>query len=154
MPDLKCRLTGLETAVKTAAQGLSTELDTRLTNEINAIQASPEWGRLGLEDQTQFSNRLDKLRITCPADLAGLKKLLNHQYVLTRELEQIKAAIKECAKPKPPADNGKLEECYEVTLTLPAELTSVEQAEALIAEIEKLKPKFQQYVKIRITWKG
>ena len=152
MPDLKCRLTGLETAVKTAAQGLATELDTRLTKEINAIQSSPEWSRLGLDDQTQFSNRLDKLRITVTPDLAGLKKLLGHQYVLTSELEQIKAAIKECAKPKPPPDNGKLEECYEVTLTIPAELTSPDQADALIAEIEKLKPKFQQYVRIRIKW--
>src|SRR5512135_420746 len=105
-----------------------------------------------MDDQTQFSNRLDKLRITCTPDLAGLKKLLGHQYVLTSELEQIKAAIKECAKPKPPPENGKLEECYEVTLTMPAELTSPEQADALIAEIERLKAKFQHYVKIRIKW--
>lgn len=154
MPDLKQRLTGLEKLVKQAAQGLSTELDTRLTKEINAIQSSSEWSRLGLDDQTQFSNRLDKLRISVTPDLAGLKKLLGHQYVLTSELEQIKAAIKECAKPKLQPDNGKLEECYEVTLTIPAELTSPDQADALIAEIENLKPKFQQYVKIRITWKG
>jgi len=152
MPDLKCRLTGLETAVKCAAQGLSTELDSRLTKEINAIQSSSEWSRLGLDDQTQFSNRLDRLRITCTSDLAGLKKLLGHQYVLTSELEQVKAAIKECAKPMPLPDNSKLEECYEVTLTMPIELTSLDQADALIAEIEKLKPKFQQYVKIKIKW--
>jgi hypothetical protein len=152
MPDLKSRLTGLETALKSAAQGLSIELDARLTNDITAIQASPEWSRLGLEDQTQFSNRLDKLRITVTPDLAGLKKLLGHQYVLTSELEQIKAAIKECAKPKPQPDNLKLEESCEVILTVPAELTSPDQADALIAEIEKLKPKFQQYVKIRIKW--
>jgi hypothetical protein len=154
MPDLKARLTGLETAIRTAAQGMSTELDMRLTSEINTIQASPEWGRLGLDDQTQFSHRLDRLRITVTPDLAGLKKLLGHQYVLTSELEHIKAAIKECAKPKSQPETGKLEESYDVTLTMPAELTSLDQADALIAEIEKLKPKFQQYVKIRITWKG
>ena len=145
-------MAGLEKLVKQAAQNLSTELDTRLTKEINAIQSSPEWSRLGLDDQTQFSNCLDKLRITVTNDLAGLKKLLGHQYVLTSELEQIKAEIKECARPKPPPDNGKLEECYEVTLTIPAELTSPDQADAIIAEIEKLKPMFQQYVKIRIKW--
>jgi hypothetical protein len=152
MPDLKCRLTGLETAAKIAARGLSTELDARLTREINMIQFSHEWSRLGLEDQTRFSNRLDKLRIIVTPDLAGLKKLLGHQYVLTSELEQIKAEVKECARPKPAPDNGKLEECYEATLTIPVELTSPDQVDALIAEIEKLRPKFQQYVKIRIKW--
>lgn len=152
MPDLKQRLAGLEKLVKQAAQALAAELDTRLTKDINAIQSSPEWSRLGLDDQTQFSNRLDRLRITVPHDLAGLKKLLGHQYVLTSELEQIKAAIAECAKPKPPPANDKLEECYEVTLTIPAELTSPDQADAIIAELEKLKPKFQQYVKVRIKW--
>jgi hypothetical protein len=95
---------------------------------------------------------LDKWRITVTPDLFGLKKLLGHQYVLTSELEQIKAAIKECAKPKPPPDSGKLEDCYEVTLAILTELTSPDQADALIAEIEKLKPKFLQYVKIRIKW--
>jgi len=152
MPDLKQRLTGLEKLVKQAAQGLSAELDSRLTKGINAIQSSPEWSRLGLDDQTRFSNRLDKLRITVTPDLAGLKKMLGHQYVLTSELEQIKDVIKEITQPKTPPDKSKLEECYEVTLTLPAELTSPDQADAIIAEIERLKPKFEQYVKIRIKW--
>jgi hypothetical protein len=45
-----------------------------------------------------------------------------------------------------------MEECFEVTLTIPAELTSPEQADALIAAIENLKAKLLQYVKIRIKW--
>lgn len=152
MPDLKQRLAGLEKLVNQAAQGLAVELDTRLTNEINAIQASPDWSKLGLEDQTQFSNRLDKLRIAAPADLAGLKKLLGHQYVLTSELEQVKAAIKECAKPKPQSENGngKREPLFEATLSIPNEVTSTEQIDEVISELDALKPKFQQFEKISI----
>jgi hypothetical protein len=44
------------------------------------------------------------------------------------------------------------EEFAKVTITLPAELTSPDQLDQLIAAIEKLKPKFQQYVRIKLKW--
>jgi hypothetical protein len=60
--------------------------------------------------------------------------------------------VREAAKAKPTPVEPMREEFAEVTITLPAELTSPDQLDQLIAEIEKLKPKFQQYVKIKIRW--
>ena len=150
MPELTQRLAKLEKAFETAVQELSAELDARLTQDIDAIQASPDWSRLGLDDQTRFSSQLDKLRIAVTPGLDGLKTLMGHQYVLANELDRVRAAVKECAKPKPIPDNGKREPLFEATVSIPEELISPEQVDDVIAGFNALKPKFQQYERIKI----
>ncbi len=51
--------------------------------------------------KTVCSIRLDNLQPEAPLSLAGLKKLLGHQYALSTELERIKTEVRELAKPKP-----------------------------------------------------
>lgn len=152
LPDLKNRLTSLEVAVEAGVTVLTAEQQTFLHNEVTAIQSSSDWARLGQDDQNAFSNRFDHLTISATPDLAGLRKLLAHQYTLSNELKRLQNEIRECAKPKPVPADAIREESVEVILTLPAELTSPEQLDQLIADIEKLKPKFQQYVRIKLRW--
>jgi hypothetical protein len=152
LPDLKNRLTSLEVTVKTAVNALAAEQETLLRTETTAIQSSSDWTRLGQDDQNAFSVQLDKLKVETTPDLDGLKKLMGHQYALTTQLERIKTRVREAAKAKPTPVEAMREEFAEVTITLPAELTSPDQLDQLIAEIEKLKPKFQQYVRIKLKW--
>ncbi len=152
MPDLKNRLSSLEIAVKAAVNALAAEQETLLRTETTAIQSSSEWSRLGMDDQLSFSSQLGRLKVETTLDLDGLKKLMGHQYMLTTQVERIKKMIREAAKPKPTPFEPLREEFAEVSITLPCELTSPAQLDDLIAEIETLKPKFQQYVRIKLRW--
>jgi hypothetical protein len=157
MTDLQSRLQTLQIAVENTVETLKTEQATLLQTESTAIQTSPEWSRIGLDDQNRLSARLDKLQPEAPLSLAGLKKLLGHQYALSTELERVKAEVRELAKPKPkepPPEGEKLKEqpVEEVTLGFPSELASEADADLLIAELEKLKARLAAGARLRIRW--
>ena len=61
-----------------------------LEREVKTIESLPEWMRLGTEHQDAFSARLDKLNISVSEDLDGIRKLLNHQFTISTEVERIK----------------------------------------------------------------
>jgi hypothetical protein len=157
MPDLQNRLKSLQIAVENTVETLKTEQATLLQTESAAIQASPDWSRIGLDDQTRLSARLEKLVPEAPLSLAGLKKLLGHQYAISTELERVKTEVRELAKPKPqePPPEGeepKEQPVEEVTLSFPNELSSEAEADVLIAELGKLKVLLASGKRLRIRW--
>ena len=102
MPELQSRLKALQIAVESTVESLRKEQTFHLQTESAAIQSSPEWGIIGLDDQNRLGARIDKLQPEAPLSLAGLKKLLNHQYSISTELDRVKAELRELAKPKAP----------------------------------------------------
>ena len=160
MPDLQNRLKTLQIAVETTVETLKTEQAMLLQTESAAIQSSPEWSRIGLDDQTRLGARLDKLQPEAPLSLAGLKKLLGHQYGISTELERVKAEVRELAKPKEPepepapkeGEEPKPQLVEEVTLSFPSELSSEADADLLIAELGKLKVLLASGKRLRIRW--
>jgi hypothetical protein len=151
MPDLQNRLQALQIAVEKAVETLSTEQTALLQSESTSLQSSPEWSRIGLDDQNRLSTRLDRLQPEAPLSLAGLKRLIGHQYAITTEIERLKAEVRELAKPKP-EDNDSTRAFEEVTVTLPTELSSEAEADALIAQLGELKARIAAGARLRIRW--
>ena len=152
MPELQNRLKSLQVAVENAVETLKTEQSTLLKTESAAIQNSHEWSRIGLDDQNRLSIRLDNLQPEAPLSLAGLKKLLGHQYALSTELERIKTEVRELAKPKPVEGEEPSRPIEEVTLNFPTELASEADVDLLIAELGKLKSRLASGARLRIQW--
>ena len=152
MPDLQNRLQALQIAVEKAVTTLNEEQTALLQSEATAIQSLPDWNRIGLDDQLRLSGRLDKLQPQAPLSLAGLKKLLGHQYAISTELERVRAEARELGKPKPPQEGDKPQPVEEVVLSFPTELVSEAGADLLIAELEKLKARLARGARLRIRW--
>lgn len=150
MPALQTALKNLQVAVRDGCKALGAAQTTSLEREVKAIESMPEWMRLGTEHQDAFSARLDKLNITGTEDLDGIRKLLNHQFTISTELERIKAEIRELSKPK--EINGGRKPSTEMTIALPKEISSVEEVDAVISELEKVRVQLNEYERVTVKW--
>ena len=121
-----------------------------LDRDVCAIESMPAWAKLGEEEQVDLSNRLDKLRIKVSYDLDGIRKLLNHQFTISTELERIKAEIRELSKPK--EINGGRKPSTEMTIALPKEIASVEEVDAVISELENVRMQLNEYERVTVKW--
>lgn len=150
VPAIQTALQNLQIAVRDGCKALAADQTASLDREIGVIKSMPEWTRLGTEQQDAFSARLDKLKITVSEDLDGIRKLLNHQFTISTELERVKAEIRELTKPK---DNGGTKKpSMEMTISLPKEISSVEEVDAAIGELEKVRVQLTEYEKVTIKW--
>lgn len=152
LPELKSRLSGLESSVRAAVGALAEEQESLRRAETASIQSSPEWARLGQDDQNAFGAQLDSLAVTASPDLDGLRKLMGHQYTLATRLDRIRNGVRASAVAKLAPLDAVREEFAEVTILVPGELASPEQLDQLIAEFESLRPKFREYAKVKIRW--
>ncbi len=158
IPDLQNRLKTVQIAVENTVETLKAEQATLLQTESALLQGSPEWSGIGLDNQTRLGARLDKLQPEAPLSLAGLKKLLGHQYAISTELERVKAEVRTLAKPKAAeptpviSETPDLPPVEEVTLNFPSDLTSAAEADALIAELGKLRTRLAGGARLHIRW--
>lgn len=150
MPAIQTALKNLQVAVRDGCKALAAGQTASLDREVNAIESMFEWTKLGAEQQNAFSERLDKLKITVTEDLDGIRKLLNHQFTISTELERIKAEIRVLTKPK--ENGGTKKPSVEMTISLPKEISSVEEVDDAIAELEKVRVQLNEYEKVTIKW--
>jgi hypothetical protein len=150
VPAIQTALKNLQVAVRDGCKALAAAQTASLDREVNSIESMTEWTKLGTEQQDVFSARLDKLRITVTEDIDGIRKLLNHQFAISTELERIRTEIRALTKPK---ENGVgRKPSTEVTITLPKEITSAEDLALLDAEIQKIKAALTDYERVTIKW--
>jgi hypothetical protein len=157
MPAIQTALKNLQISVSAGCKALASAQSAALDREIKTIESMPEWMKIGEEEQALLSARFDQLRITVPEDLEGIRKLLNHQYAITTELDRIREEIRELAKrrepsPEPPQPGGRRKPCVNVEITLPKEITSTEEIEALIAQVEKLRGQLAEFERVIVKW--
>lgn len=150
IPAIQTALKSLQAAVSEGAKALATAQTAGLEREIEAIESLPTWAKLGEEEQVAVSNRFDKLRIKVSHDLDGIRKLLNHQFTITTELERIRAEIRELTKPK--ENGGAKKPSVEMNISLPKEITSTEEVDAAITELEKVRVQLGEFERVIIKW--
>jgi hypothetical protein len=151
IPSLQTVLKGLQIAVVQGVKALATAQTLSLNREVVAIQSMLEWGRLGAENQAAFSNRFDRLQIKVSEDLDGIRKLLNHQFTISVELERIRAEIGGLTKPR--GNGRRRKSSTEISIALPEEFTSIEDVDAVVAELEEVRRQLSEYERVKIKWK-
>ncbi|RRJ96051.1 BREX system P-loop protein BrxC [Opitutaceae bacterium TAV4] len=159
VPALQTVLKQLQVAVAEGCKAIASEQAALLDHEVRAIESSLSWPRLGAERQETFGWRFDALKIATPNDLNGLRQLISHQFAISTELARIREEIRILTEAHgdnpspPPIPKADRQPATEVTLTLPKEITSVIDIEALISEFEKLREKLGDFERVIITWK-
>jgi hypothetical protein len=121
------------------------QTDLALT-ELGRWQSSPDWKDLQEEDRTSISNQTAELATEATKDLAGLRKLLNHDFELNHRLRDLgdqvaesaskhRAARDAAAKEKAKESGAGEPKAKEETLYLPLVLDSAQEIEALIKQL-------------------
>lgn len=157
--DLNSRLTTFEAKIRDAALQLESAQPERIRAAQQYLQRLPDWPELTQEEQQTTLGNLEGLLITAESSLAGLKQLLNQDYVLQSQVSTLAAQIKKLADQRRlerlEAEKQKVfkegKQKISRTLRLPTRVQNLAQLEELIRQLNSLRTDLALYNEIEIT---
>lgn len=126
--------------------------------ELSRWESLSDWNDLTDDECSWFRNEIDQLAMEAEGTLAGLKKLLGHDYTLNNRLRELaqsiakKAAESRSARDKD-RDKGKDVEIIDTELLVPKVFKSSQAIDLLIEELKKVRFKITSAKHARIHWK-
>lgn len=122
------------------------------------LRRIPEWSELTQEEQSDVLARIDSLMVEPSLDLKGLKKLLNQEFVIHSQLQELKKKIAELGQQRRrrriEEEQAKARQKGETKITrsvkLPSSVTSITQLDDLIRDLMNLKDEIKYYQNVEI----
>jgi hypothetical protein len=140
--DLNSQLTAIEAKIRDATVQMESAQSDRIKTAQQSLQYLPGWRELTQEEQQNILGGLEGLSIRTTHNLAGLKQLLNQNYVLQSQVSDLSAKITQLAQQRQTerlneqkAGKQKLIR----TLSVPALVKNVAQLDKLIHQLQSLK---------------
>ena len=96
--DLASRLTQLRTRIRAAVETMQAAQATRIKEAESALQRVPEWIELSLPEQQELLGQLEALALVASADLAGLKALINREFEIQDQVQQLRRRIEQLGR--------------------------------------------------------
>jgi hypothetical protein len=158
--DFNSQLTHLKSRVRDATVTLAKQLEQRIKDGIEHLQRLPEWEDHTQEERGNAVNRLESVALTAAPDLAGLKKLLTCDYVITSTqedlrrsiqrhgLERLRRRVEEAQAASGNTGPKKLSKA----VTLPARLTRPTDLDELIRQLHEIKAQLALYAEVELTF--
>ncbi len=140
-------LTTLKSRVRDTAIALQTEQQQRITDAEQDLRRLSEWPELTQQEQNNLLADLEKLAVTGSEDLTGLRLLVNQEYTIQSQVQDIKQRIQRIGQQRL---QDKLREEQERviaegkkkisrTVNPKQQITSIAELDALIAELQQLR---------------
>ena len=140
-------LTTLKSRVRDTAIALQKEQQQRITDAEQDLRRLSEWTELTQQEQNNLLADLEALTVTASEDLAGLRLLVNQEYSIQSQVQDIKQRIQRIGQQRL---QDKLREEQERviaegkkkisrTLNPKQQITSIAELDALIAELQQLR---------------
>jgi hypothetical protein len=150
----------VETAVAELAQQQTNLRETELAKWQNLL----DWVDLLGEDRGWFAAEVGKLEVDVSDNIAGLRRLLAHEYDLNHRLRELEKEVGVLAtkrrkeREKPSASEGESPPAPQVPpvnfeIIVPAVIERVDQLEALVAQIQALRVRLAARQPVHICWK-
>ncbi len=152
--DLSTILTALHGKVTTAAVGMAQSQQERIRDGEQDLKRIPEWAELTQETQNNALDQLADLALASSHDLAGLQRLISHEFDLSTRLEELKQRLirdgrerqrqrVEEQKKKDVQDGGKAQATR--SLPVPAMLSTTAELDDLIRRLQALRAELSYY---------
>jgi hypothetical protein len=140
-------LTTLKSRVRDTAIALQKEQQQRITDAEQDLRRLSEWAELTQQEQNNLLSDLEKLTVTASEDLTGLRSLVNQEYAIQTQVQDIKQRIQRIGQQRL---QDKLREEQEQaikegrkkisrTLNPKHEITNIVDLDALIAELQQIR---------------
>jgi hypothetical protein len=163
--DLKDKISNIKTLCSDYCQKLLTSENEKIEAEIEQIKTSEDWTKLTHDQQKELSATMNVLVISDKQGLDGIKDILNLNYTITNTFRTVREQIKELLKlkiepptpplppdtPKPRPEDPRRIIRKDLTI-LPKTISSVEQLEMIIKELNALRGELNAGNKIEINW--
>ena len=140
-------LTILKSRVRDTVIALQAEQQQRIADAEQDLRRLSEWPELTQQEQNNLLADLEKLTVTSSEDLSGLRLLVNQEYAIQSQVQDIKKRIQETGqrrlqdKLREEQERAVAEGKKKISRTLNPKLqiTSIEELDALIAELQQLR---------------
>ncbi len=157
--DLNTLLTTIQTKVRNAVHQLIEQQKQRVKEGAADLERLPEWQELTEEERNNVRARLDQLIIDPVLDRGGLRQLLARNYDLNTTISEQKERIRQQAEErrrqriveKRHRSSVKEVSKLKATIPVPAVVTSREQLEELLQQLQALREKLTYYSQIEIS---
>jgi len=149
--DIQTHLSNVEQAIKGTANALADEYASDLESEKHRLEEMPEWQVIGGPEQERFAAELDALQVAVEPTLDGIHQCLNARYPLQQRVTIIQKKMMELAAERDESAGGGEQETstwVENEFTLPYQVTSADELDALIQKLQELKTRFKDYARI------
>lgn len=159
--DLSTMLTTFKAHTRDAAISMVEAQKETIRSGQEDLRRLPEWSELTRAEQANALAQLEELIIEVSDDLQGLKQLISQEFVIHSRLKELKERIVrqgsqrrrqriEEAKEKAKQEgNGKITR----SVKLPSSVSSADQLDALIRQLQELKNELSLYKDIKVTIK-
>jgi len=148
-PQIRQQIDDLNQQIAATVQRLKEDQSAYLDEHKKRLQRMPEWNLLGQEESARLSSRMDALTVEAQLTLEGLKHLINNRYALSETITQIEREIREVAAKRD--ENGD-EDIKRWEFDLPGLLTSSDDLDRILQELESMRQELSQGKKIKIIW--
>jgi hypothetical protein len=158
--DLNTLLTTIQIQVRNAVQQLAEQQKQRVKEGAADLERLPEWQELTEEERNNVRARLDQLLVDPVLDLNGLRKLLARDYDLNTTISEQKERIRQQAEERrrqrlvEEHQRSSVKEApnkLKETIPVPAMVTSRDQLEELLKQLQALREKLTYYTQIEIS---
>ncbi|MCL6557619.1 MAG: BREX system P-loop protein BrxC [Firmicutes bacterium] len=159
--DLNTVLTTIKARTRDAAVSMAEAQKNTIRAGEEDLRRMPEWGELTQEEQANVLAQLEALIIEASDDLQGLKQLISQEFVIHSRLRELKERIvrqghqRRLRRIEEEKEKAKQEGKTKITrsVRLPSIVTSADQLDALIRQLQELKNELALYKEIEVTIK-
>lgn len=159
--DFNTALTGLETKVSGGVQQLRDAQGQRLQQAEQDLARIPEWQEFTEEEQRNTLDELSAYTVEVSDDLAGLQRLITHDYELGQRIDGLKRRVitdgqerqrqRVEDQQRKEQEEGKSKKATR-TAAMPAVVTSLDDLEALIHRLQALSAELRYYEDFELTF--
>ena len=157
--DLNTTLTDLKGRVSQAVNAMTEAQKHRLQEAEQDLKRIPEWVELTQEEQSNALDRLTTLALSFDDDLAGLERMIAHEYDIQTQIEELKERIVSEGRErqrqrvedqkKNDRQEGKDKAVRSIKIT--SSLSNTAQIENLIRKLQTLKAELAYYDEFELT---
>jgi hypothetical protein len=157
--DLNTTLTGIKARVRDAATAMATGQKQAIKDAQQDLQRLPEWPELTQEEQGTVLGELDGLSAEATTDLAGLKSLLNQDFMISTKTGELKRRIETLGRKRKleriEEEKAKAKKAGQTKLTrtvsVPSVVKSAADLDGIIAQLHGIKDELALYSEIDVT---
>ncbi|XOV89812.1 MAG: BREX system P-loop protein BrxC [Pseudomonadota bacterium] len=152
-------LTTLKSRVRDTAIALQTEQQERIKAAEQDLSRLSEWPELNQQEQNNLLSDLERLTVTATEDLAGLRALVNQEYAIQTQVQDIKQRIQRIGQQRL-QDKLRDEQAQAIkegnrqisrTLHPKPQITTLEDLDALIAELQQLRSELHYAAEFKLS---
>lgn len=158
--DVTSALTSIKSTTKSTAASMALGLKKSIEQAQSDILNLPDWGELQNDEQSKCLAQIDALAIDSSEGLVGIKQILNQEYVIITEVNELKKSIEqrgterrlqrleqERGKDIKDGDVRKINRSIE----LPSVVASSKDLDAIIGEFKTVRSELDIYSDIELT---